>query len=122
MTSALIGRFCTAAELATRDSYEGFPLTRYHAELVVPEAVRHKDRRDAGSDDIFNVAGEEAHVEEVRRNRALGKLVHGNPRGAGPHARHHRVLGGEDCSINGSLQRRELAAWGGEGGGEGCEK
>ncbi|MFY9330981.1 MAG: deoxyguanosinetriphosphate triphosphohydrolase [Candidatus Nanopelagicales bacterium] len=40
MTSALIGRFCTAAELATRDSYEGFPLTRYHAELVVPEAVR----------------------------------------------------------------------------------
>lgn len=40
MTSALIGRFCTAAEIATRDAYEGDPLTRYSAELIVPEAVR----------------------------------------------------------------------------------
>ena len=40
MTSALIGRFCAAAEVATKDAYDGFPLTRYAAELIVPKAVQ----------------------------------------------------------------------------------
>ncbi|MBK7723086.1 MAG: deoxyguanosinetriphosphate triphosphohydrolase [Austwickia sp.] len=40
MTSALIGRFARAAEVATRQRYGGGRLTRYGAELVVPESTR----------------------------------------------------------------------------------
>ncbi|WP_308184849.1 deoxyguanosinetriphosphate triphosphohydrolase [Streptomyces sp. MNU76] len=39
-TSQLIGRFCLAAEGATRRAYGGGPLTRYAAELVVPRETR----------------------------------------------------------------------------------
>jgi dGTPase len=39
-TSQLIGRFCLAAEAATREAYGSGRLTRYSAELVVPHAVR----------------------------------------------------------------------------------
>ncbi|GHC41633.1 deoxyguanosinetriphosphate triphosphohydrolase [Streptomyces flavofungini] len=39
-TSQLIGRFCLAAESATRERYGTGPLTRYAAELVVPRATR----------------------------------------------------------------------------------
>ncbi|MEU8955391.1 deoxyguanosinetriphosphate triphosphohydrolase [Streptomyces sp. NPDC048518] len=41
-TSQLIGRFCLAAETATRARYGTGPLTRYAAELVVPRAARHE--------------------------------------------------------------------------------
>jgi dGTPase len=39
-TSQLIGRFCLAAEAATRAAYGSGRLTRYGAELVVPRAQR----------------------------------------------------------------------------------
>ncbi|WP_234426909.1 deoxyguanosinetriphosphate triphosphohydrolase [Streptomyces niger] len=39
-TSQLIGRFCLAAETATRDAFGDGRLTRYRAELVVPEEAR----------------------------------------------------------------------------------
>ncbi|MGP3979877.1 deoxyguanosinetriphosphate triphosphohydrolase [Streptomyces sp. KR80] len=39
-TSQLIGRFCLAAEGATREAYGSWRLTRYGAELVVPRAIR----------------------------------------------------------------------------------
>ncbi|MEU2719314.1 deoxyguanosinetriphosphate triphosphohydrolase [Streptomyces smyrnaeus] len=39
-SSQLIGRFCLAAEAATRSAYGSGPLTRYAAELIVPEAAR----------------------------------------------------------------------------------
>ena len=39
-TSQLIGRFCTAAEQATRERYGPGPLTRYAADLIVPWPVR----------------------------------------------------------------------------------
>ncbi|MFJ4834173.1 deoxyguanosinetriphosphate triphosphohydrolase [Streptomyces sp. NPDC088747] len=41
-TSQLIGRFCLAAESATRAAYGTGRLTRYAAELVVPRAARHE--------------------------------------------------------------------------------
>ncbi|MEE6282373.1 deoxyguanosinetriphosphate triphosphohydrolase [Georgenia sunbinii] len=37
MTSQLIGRFCNAAHDATRDRFGSGPLTRYGADLVVPD-------------------------------------------------------------------------------------
>lgn len=39
-TSQLIGRFCLAAEGATRQAWGGGRLTRYAAELVVPRSTR----------------------------------------------------------------------------------
>jgi len=39
-TSQLIGRFCTAAEQATHAQFGRAPLTRYAADLVVPEETR----------------------------------------------------------------------------------
>ncbi|WP_424213886.1 deoxyguanosinetriphosphate triphosphohydrolase [Streptomyces sp. BI20] len=41
-TSQLVGRFCLAAEAATRAAYGTGRLTRYAAELVVPRATRHE--------------------------------------------------------------------------------
>ncbi|WP_326649771.1 MULTISPECIES: deoxyguanosinetriphosphate triphosphohydrolase [unclassified Streptomyces] len=41
-TSQLIGRFCLAAEAATRQAYGSGRLTRYAAELVVPRATRNE--------------------------------------------------------------------------------
>jgi dGTPase len=40
--SELIGRFCLAAEIATREAHGTGPLTRYAAELVVPRGARHE--------------------------------------------------------------------------------
>lgn len=40
LTSTLIGRFCLAAEDATRAAHGDRPLTRYAADLIVPRAVR----------------------------------------------------------------------------------
>jgi dGTPase len=40
LTSMLIGRFCQAAEGATREAYGRAPLTRYDADLIVPRASR----------------------------------------------------------------------------------
>jgi dGTPase len=40
MTSRLIGRFVLAVEVATRERHGGGDLTRYAAELVVPDATR----------------------------------------------------------------------------------
>ncbi|MEU3191400.1 deoxyguanosinetriphosphate triphosphohydrolase [Streptomyces sp. NPDC006992] len=39
-TSQLIGRFCMAAEAATRAAHGSGPLTRYAAELIVPQSSR----------------------------------------------------------------------------------
>ena len=39
MTSGLIGRFCAAAEAATRAGHGSWPLTRYGADLVIPRAT-----------------------------------------------------------------------------------
>jgi predicted deoxyguanosinetriphosphate triphosphohydrolase len=40
LTSTLIGRFCLAAEAATRAAHGDRPLTRYAAELIVPRPQR----------------------------------------------------------------------------------
>lgn len=42
LTSTLVGRFCLAAQNATRDRYPTEVLTRYNAELIVPEPARYE--------------------------------------------------------------------------------
>ena len=42
LTSTLIGRFCAAAETSTRAAHGDGPLTRYGADLVVPEQARRE--------------------------------------------------------------------------------
>jgi dGTPase len=42
LTSTLIGRFCAAAETSTRAVHGDGPLTRYGADLVVPEQARRE--------------------------------------------------------------------------------
>ncbi|MCI1935716.1 MAG: deoxyguanosinetriphosphate triphosphohydrolase [Bifidobacteriaceae bacterium] len=42
MTSALIGRFASSVERATRDTYGKGALTRYSAELVIPEETAYE--------------------------------------------------------------------------------
>ena len=41
-TSTLVGRFCKAAAIATRDKFGSGNLTRYGADLIVPEAARYE--------------------------------------------------------------------------------
>ena len=42
LTSTLIGRFCLAATVATRDHYGNTVLTRYGADLIVPDEARYE--------------------------------------------------------------------------------
>ncbi len=42
LTSKLIGRFCIAAQQATRAEFGDKPLTRYGASLLVPDAARYE--------------------------------------------------------------------------------
>ena len=49
LTSKLIGRFAWSAVEATRERYgRNTPLTRYSAELIVPEDTRDENRRHEG--------------------------------------------------------------------------
>jgi dGTPase len=86
LTSELIGRFCAEAELATKDAYGDGPLTRYAAELVVPEAIRdevavmkaiavHYVMRRPGAADEYarqrEVIAEVVHALVLREGRDL---------------------------------------------------
>ena len=42
LTSTLIGRFCIAAQQATQEQFGTDPLTRYGAQLVVPQEARYE--------------------------------------------------------------------------------
>jgi len=91
LTSELIGRFCRAAERATRARYGPGPLRRHHADLVVPRAARlecallkgvtaHYVMRRAGVEDL-----------RARQRELIGELVEyvrdGAPETLEPHLR-----------------------------------
>lgn len=42
LTSTLVGRFCLAAQRATREKFPTEVLTRYNAELIVPDEARYE--------------------------------------------------------------------------------
>ena len=74
-TSQLIGRFCAAAERATREAYPGSRLTRYAASLVVPDGVRAEVAALKAMTAIYvmNRAGAEAGY--ARQREMLAELV-----------------------------------------------
>jgi dGTPase len=74
-TSQLIGRFCLAAETATREAYGAGPLTRYAAELVVPRAARHECAVLKAVADRYVMQRAEQEVLRVDQRIVLAELA-----------------------------------------------
>lgn len=74
-TSRLIGRFCQAAEIATREAYPGDRLTRYAASLVVPDEVRTEVAALKAMTAIYVMNREGAEAEYVRQRMIIAQLV-----------------------------------------------
>lgn len=83
LTSQLIGRFCAVVEAATRQRFGDGPLTRYAADLVVPESVRDEVVALKGVAAVFVMAAEDRRPEYERQQQVLAELVeslrHGAP-------------------------------------------
>ena len=74
-TSGLIGRFCNAAEHATREAYPGARLTRYDANLIVPDDVRAEVAALKAMTAIYVMNREGADAEYARQREILAELV-----------------------------------------------
>jgi dGTPase len=74
-TSGLIGRFCRAAEHATREAYPGTRLTRYAADLVVPDEVRAEVAALKAMTAIYVMNRQGAEIEYARQREILAELV-----------------------------------------------
>lgn len=83
LTSELIGRFCRAAELATREAYGPGALTRYGADLIVPRRALLECALLKAMAAHFVMDREEARRYQVEERRVLTELVdvlwHGAP-------------------------------------------
>lgn len=69
ITSDLIGRFCWSVETATRDTYGPGPLTRYSANIVIPENTNYEIVALKGIAVYFVMAPRERepfHQEELK--------------------------------------------------------
>lgn len=84
LTSELIGRFCRAAERATRAVYGPAPLTRYTAELVVPRQQLLECALLKAVAAHFVMARTEAREYQARERRVIAELVDAVSSGA-PH-------------------------------------
>lgn len=74
-TSRLIGRFCRAAEDATREAFPGERLTRYTAQLVVPDGVRAEVAVMKAVTARYVMRREGAEAEYARQREVLADLV-----------------------------------------------
>lgn len=75
MTSALIGRFASSVEAATRACHGAGPLVRYDADLVVPEAIRYEILALKGIAVHFVMAPREQSPMHDREQRIVTDLV-----------------------------------------------
>ena len=75
-TSYLIGRFCVTAQIATQMAYGDEPLTRYAAELVVPDEVRAEVAVMKAITVAFVMQREGAEAEYARQREIIAELVH----------------------------------------------
>ncbi|MDY6052430.1 MAG: deoxyguanosinetriphosphate triphosphohydrolase, partial [Rothia sp. (in: high G+C Gram-positive bacteria)] len=78
LTSTLIGRFAARAMVATREVYGDEPLTRYQAQLVVPEETEHEIAVLKGIATAFVMAPRDAAAQATDGNQQeiLEFLVH----------------------------------------------
>ena len=75
-TSALIGRFCLSAQVATQVAYGDGPLSRYDASLQVPEEVRDEVAVMKAIAVHFVMRREGAEAEYARQREAIAEVVH----------------------------------------------
>ncbi|MER7760267.1 deoxyguanosinetriphosphate triphosphohydrolase [Streptomyces sp. NPDC097619] len=74
-TSQLIGRFCLAAEAATRAAFGTGPLTRYSAELVVPRRTRNECAVLKSVADLYVMQREEQERVRAEQRIVLAELA-----------------------------------------------
>lgn len=75
LTSDLIGRFCTAAERATRAEYGQAPLRRYQANLIVPREQRLEVAVLKAIAAVFSMQTPEALTRYSEQREVIGELV-----------------------------------------------
>lgn len=76
LTSGLIGRFCSAAQDATRAAYGPGPLNRYQADLIVPDGVRDEVSVMKAVAVHFVMRRAGADREYARQREIIAELVH----------------------------------------------
>jgi dGTPase len=74
-TSYLIGRFCVSAQVATQVEYGSDQLTRYQANLVVPDEVRHEVSAMKAVAVKYVMNREGAERQYVRQREVIAELV-----------------------------------------------
>ena len=74
-TSYLIGRFCSTAQVATQVAYGPMPLTRYAADLVVPEEVRAEVSVMKAVAVLYVIGRPGAEEEYARQQEIIEELV-----------------------------------------------
>lgn len=74
-TSYLIGRFCVSAQVATQVAYGSNRLTRYQADLVVPDEVRHEVSAMKAVAVKYVMNREGAERQYARQREAIAELV-----------------------------------------------
>ncbi|MGW8847017.1 deoxyguanosinetriphosphate triphosphohydrolase [Streptomyces xiamenensis] len=92
-TSQLIGRFCLAAEQATRERYGPGPLHRYAAELIVPPDTRLECAVLKAVADVYVMQRPDQELRRGRQRELLAELgdalIRRAPHGLDPQ---HRAL------------------------------
>jgi dGTPase len=82
LTSELIGRFCRAAQDATRDAYGGAPLTRFAADLIVPRRQRLECALLKGVTALYVMSRPGAGAMQARERELIAELAEAVARGA----------------------------------------
>ena len=75
-TSYLIGRFCVSAQIATQIEYGSEPLTRYAANLIVPDEVRDEVAVMKAIAVKFVMNRDGADAEYERQRTMIAEVVH----------------------------------------------
>lgn len=75
LTSYLIGRFCQAADSATRAEFGDGPLTRYRANLLIPQEIREEVAMLKAMAMLYVMQREGADAIYIEQRRIIAELV-----------------------------------------------
>ena len=75
LTSTLVGRFCVAAQAETRKHYGPDPLSRYAANLIVPDSARYEVTALKAMAALFVMNREGAETLYSRQRQLITELV-----------------------------------------------